>query len=222
MNYSLFVCLLASTLTAASAAQAQMPPMQKGIRVRLANTESALPIAAADEPNATIVTITADETIYFGINPVTPDSLSTELARRGTVQKLFIKGDGSAPYGTIESALNAARHAGFHDCVFLTAQVEEMVGERVLPKGIDLPLNATAGRKTPQLEILKSSEDTVTINGRTVPWTSVQNALTTILGSQIDRKVLVKAPATVPFEQVVHAIDLANSIGAEVILASQP
>lgn len=219
MNYAMFVYLLASTLATNFAARAQMPAMQKGIRVRLANTESALPIAAADDPNATIVTVTADGAIYFGVNPVTLDSLSTELTRRGTSQKLFIKGDGSAPYAAVASALTAARHAGFHDCIFLTAQVEEMAGERVLPKGLDLPLNASASRKTPQVEIAKSSEDTVTINGRTVPWPSVQNALTTILGNQIDRKVLVKAQPTVPFEQVVHALDVANAIGAEVILA---
>lgn len=219
MKYTMFMCLVASTLATGFAARSQTPPMQKGMRVRLANTESALPIAAADDPSAIIITVTADGTTYFGINPVTSDALSSELTRRGTAQKLFIKGDGSAPYSAVESALTAARRAGFHDCVFLTAQVEEAVGERVLPKGIDLPLNATAGRKTPQVEILNSSEDTVTINGRTAPWTSVQNTLTAILGSQIDRKVLVKAPATVPFEQVVHAIDLANSIGAEVILA---
>ena len=97
-----------------------------------------------------------------------------------------------------------------------------MAGERPLPKGLDLPLNSTAGRKTPQVEIVKSNEDTVTINGRTVAWPSVQNTLTTILGNQIDRKVLVKVQATVPFEQVVHAIDVANSIGAEVILAILP
>lgn len=197
--------------------------MQKGISVRLATTESALPIAAADEPNALIIAVTADGKTYFRINPVTPDALVSELTHSSHAQRLFIKADASAPYSSVEPAIDAARHAGFSDCIFLTEQYEMPGGTRIFPKGLEVPLKSSVKSKTPRVELLKATEDapTLKINERTVPWQSLQNVLTTILGNQIERKILIKAEGTVPFEQVVHAIDVANSIGAEVVLAPQ-
>lgn len=197
--------------------------MQKGVRVRLATTESALPIAAADEPDALIIAVTADGKIYFGVNPVTSDALTSELTRSNHAQRLFIKADASAPYASVEPAIDAARRAGFSDCIFLTEQYEMPGGTRVFPKGIEVPLKSSVKAKTPRVELLKASESApaLKINERAVPWPSLQDVLTTMLGNQIERKVLIKAEGTVPFEQVVHAIDVANAIGAEVVLAPQ-
>ena len=197
---------------------------QKGVNVRLATTESALPIATADEPKALMITITAEGTTYLGMAPVTPGALTEELTRSNRAQKLFIKADASALYGAVENALNAARSAGFSECIFLTAQFEMPSGGRILPKGIEVSLKARAKGKTPRLELTKSAGESpsLKINQRPVPWASLQNTLTMFLGSQIDRKVLIKADDAVPFEQVMHAVDVSNSIGAEVILTSQP
>ncbi|MFZ0732985.1 MAG: biopolymer transporter ExbD [Candidatus Sulfotelmatobacter sp.] len=213
-------------LTLAFALNLNSQQLQKGIHVQLATTENALPIAAADEPNAWIVTITAESTLYFGVDQVTPDALFDDLTRhpRNRDQRLFVKADADAPYSAVESALNAARRASFADCILLTAQKEmPMPGERILPSGLEVLLQSRAASspKTPLVELLASNDDetpALKINHRSVPWTSLQNILTEVLTNGIDRNVVVKAEPKVPFGPVGHVIDVARSLGSEVIL----
>jgi len=198
--------------------------LQKGVHVQLAPTENALPIAAADDSNAWIIAVSADSTIYFGVDQVTPDALFTDLIShpRNRDQHLFIKADTDAPYSAVESALNAARHASFADCILLTAQKEmPMPGERILPNGLEVQLQSTASNsKTPIVELFASNDETpgLKINHRSVPWTSLQNKLTEILTNSINHNVVLKAEPKVPFGPVAHVIDVARSLGSEVIL----
>lgn len=198
--------------------------LQKGVHVQLAPTENALAVAAADDSNAWIIAVTADSTLYFGGDQVTPDALLNDLIShpRNRDQHLFIKADADAPYSAVESAVNAARHASFADCILLTGQKEmPMPGERALPSGLEVLLQAPASNaKLPFVELLASSGQTpaLKINHRPVPWTSLQNTLTGILMNRGDRNVVVNAEDKVPFGSVAHVIDVAHSLGSEVIL----
>jgi len=211
-------------LTLAFALNLNSQQLQKGIHVQLAPSENALPIAAADEPNAWIIAVTADNTLYFGVDQVTPDALFTDLIShpRNRDQHLFIKADADAPYSAVESALNAARHASFADCILLTAQKEmPMPGERVFPSGLEVLLRSPASNsKTAVVELFASNDDTpgLKINHRSVSWASLQNKLTEILTNSIDHNVVLKAEPKVPFGSVAHVIDVARSLGSEVIL----
>lgn len=216
--------LAIAIFTLAFALNLNSQQLQKGVHVQLAPAENALPVAAADDSNAWIITVTADSTIYFGVSQVTPDALFTDLIShpRNRDQHLFIKADADAPYSAVESALNAARHASFADCILLTGQKEmPMPGEHVLPSGLEVLLQAPASTsKLPFVELFASSDQTpaLKINHRPVAWTSLQNTLTGILMNRDDRNVVVNAEDKVPFGSVAHVIDVAHSLGSEVIL----
>lgn len=220
MHYKFAIAIF----TLAFALNLNSQQLQKGVHVQMAATENALPIAAADEPNAWIIAVTSDSALYFGVDQVTPDALFTGLIShpRSRDQHLFIKADADAPYSAVESALNAARHASFADCILLTGQKEmPMPGERVLPSGLEVLLQSPASNsKLPFVELLASGDQTpaLKINHRPVPWTSLQNTLTGILMNRGDRNVVVNAEDKVPFGSVAHVIDVAHSLGSEVIL----
>src|ERR1700730_14208002 len=80
-----------------SAAQA----MQKGISVELASTSSAAPVPDADKQDALIVTVTETGKLYFGIEPVTPDSVAERIKDRASHRTLYIKADARAPYACV-------------------------------------------------------------------------------------------------------------------------
>jgi biopolymer transport protein ExbD len=117
--------------------------MQKGISVELAPTTSAVPVPEADNPDALIVTVTDTGRLYFGIVPVTPESLAQRLKGRlshGT-QKLYIKADARAPYAYVVKVLDVARTAGVADVTLLTTQPKmQQAGTIIFPEGIEMEL----------------------------------------------------------------------------------
>jgi biopolymer transport protein ExbD len=116
--------------------------MQKGISVQLAPTSSAVPVPAADNHDAWIVTVTENGKLYFGIDPVTPDMLVEKLEdRQSRRQNLYIKADARAPYASVVRVVDAARTAGIAGMTLLTTQRKTMpAGLVVLPEGIELEL----------------------------------------------------------------------------------
>ena len=90
-----FLAVVTMTLTAPrSTAQA----MQKGISVDLAPATSAVPVPDADNRDALIITVTESGKVYFGIDPVAPDSVAERLKdRQSRMQNLYIKADARAP-----------------------------------------------------------------------------------------------------------------------------
>jgi biopolymer transport protein ExbD len=227
--YSRKAAIVTVVLVLVLVASLNSQQLQKGVHVQLAPTENALPVAAADESNAWIVTVSANSTLYFGVDQVTPDTLFDDLTRhpRNREQRLFIKADANAPYSAVESALKTARHAAFGDCILLTAQKEmPEPGVRITPKGLEVLLQspAVSSPKTLVVELLTSNQDepAVKINHRPVRWTSVQNALTGILMNSADRNLVIKADPRVPFGPVAHVIDVARSLGSEVVLVPEP
>ena len=132
---------LVATLSATPRSAAQV--MQKGIRVELAPTSSAVAVPDADNPDALIITVTDNGKFYFGIDPVTPSSLAEKIKGRASdrTQNLYIKADARAPYACVVKVLDAARLAGVASVTLLTTQPAiTPTGKVVLPEGIEIEL----------------------------------------------------------------------------------
>lgn len=117
--------------------------MQEGISVELAPTSSAVPVPDADSQDALIITVTDTGRIYFGIDPVTPDTLADKFkARRsGYTRALYIKADARAPYASLVKVLDAAHIAGVSGVTLLTIQTKTRQARKpVFPEGIEMEL----------------------------------------------------------------------------------
>src|SRR5208282_5506028 len=119
---SVILAVFAAMMFAVLMCTAQV--MQKGISVELAPTSSAVPVPDADKQDALIISVTDTGGLYFGIDPVSPNSLVAKLKGRvsqGT-QNLYIKADARAPYSHVVKVLDAARTAGVVTVTLLTTQ----------------------------------------------------------------------------------------------------
>ena len=141
----------------------------------MAPTTNALPMPAADNLNAWIVTVTADGRLWFGTNAVTRDDLIAEMIRtpRNRDQNLYMKADARAPYAAVASALKAAQTAKFDAPFLLTAQkVSTQPGTMIPPQGLEVWLGSeSASDAEPVLiELLsaKPGSPALRINGHTI------------------------------------------------------
>jgi biopolymer transport protein ExbD len=137
------VALLAVVATMPAAPRSSAQVMQKGISVELARTSSAVPVPDADNQDALIIAVTDSGGLYFGIDPVTPDTLAEKLKARLShhTQTLYIKADARAPYACLVKVLDAAHTAGVAGVTLLTTQPKTtQVGTVALPEGIEMEL----------------------------------------------------------------------------------
>ena len=221
-----FVLTVASVLAIVlSAARSNAQQLQQGISVQMPPATNSAPMPEADDQNAWIVTVTADGSLYFGIDPVTPESLLDEMKKRPRNRnaKLYIKADARAPYASVERALAAAHVDLFEDSVLLTDQSETSArGTVVSPKGLEVLLAPPAGSRPIDVQLSNSGEHTLTltINNRQIPLANLQNMLTQIFQNRPDKVAMVKADGHLPFADVVHVIDACHSLGAKVVLTS--
>ena len=150
MSYLLEVCLvvtLATAITPSATAQSQPGAplaMQKGVSVQLPITANAIAIPDADQPDAVIVSITNDGSVYVGVDRVTfaalADAVKVALANR-TENKLYLKADARTPYSNVVTVIDALRASGVEALTLLTAQPESpSPGTIVPPKGIRVRL----------------------------------------------------------------------------------
>ena len=115
--------------------------MQKGISLQLAGTSSAVPVPDADKPDALIITVTDAGKLFFGIDPITSDSLGKKLKDRASYRMVYIKADARAPYASVVKVFDAARTAGVVDVTLLTKEPKTtQAGTVVLPEGIEMEL----------------------------------------------------------------------------------
>jgi biopolymer transport protein ExbD len=143
------VALLVGITTLSVAQRSAAQAMQKGISVELAPTSSAVPVPDADNQDALIITVTDTGKLFFGIDPVTPDTLREKLKARPSrnTQILYIKADARAPYACVVKVLDAAHTAGVAGVTLLTIQPKTtQAGTLVSPEGIEMEL---ARRSTP-------------------------------------------------------------------------
>ena len=144
LNNTVWTLALLVVITLMSAApRSTAQAMQKGISVELAPTSSAVSVPEADKQDALIVAVTDTGGLYFGIDPVSPNSLAEKLKSRvsqGT-QNLYIKADARAPYTYVVKVLDAARTAGITGVILLTTQPKKtQPGTVVSPEGIEMEL----------------------------------------------------------------------------------
>jgi biopolymer transport protein TolR len=215
----------ASVLFATQPGNAQQ--LQQGISVHLAEASNSAPMPDADNENAWIVTVTADGSLYFGIDPVTPESLLDKMKRRprNRAAKLYIKADARTPFAHLEKVLEAARVDLFQSAVLLTSQPEASNrGTLVAPKGLEVLIGsaAPAGAVATVVQLHDSGlqPPTLKINNDQISWSALQATLNQHFQKGDEKAILVKADGQMPFAPVARAIDICRSTGATVALAT--
>ena len=231
MNHLLEVCLVALTLTTGitPSIAAQSPgAMQKGISVELPLTGNAVPMPDADQEDSLIVSVTADGSVYFGANPISPAALAEKIKgglSDRTEKKLYIKADARTPYASVVNVLDAMRTAGVEAPNLLTAQQDSSEpGTLVPPKGLEVLVGPPlpSGSDAIIVQALNSGQQwpTLKINNERVPSATLPATLRRLLQKRSEKVVLVKADGLLPFAHVVHLIDMCRSAGAKVFLVT--
>jgi biopolymer transport protein ExbD len=216
------VCLsvLAGVVLFAASKPGQTPTLQRGIGVQMAPSSHAAPMPEADQENAWVVTVTTDGRIYFGVEAVTPESLTHEMQirPRNRAAKLYVKADAGAPFSSVRQVLHAARVDLFDDVVLLTAQpepVQTSTGTIVPPKGLEVWIGTEAGSNLIAVQIGSAERSTLLkINNQPVAPAMLQRRLGQIFDDRAGRVVVLTAAGDVPFAQVVRAIDASRAAGA--------
>ncbi len=150
MNHLLEVCLVA-TLTAgimasvAAQSPATPPPaLQKGVSVKLPVTSNAVKMPNADGEDAVIVSITADGSIYLGVNRITRAALAEALKdalSNHPGKTLYIKADARTSYANVIGVIDALCASGVKTLGLLTGnQASPQPGTVMYPKGISVSL----------------------------------------------------------------------------------
>lgn len=126
------VCVFASILICGLSAQDfQKPALRQGISVQMPVAGHAVEMRAADEPNSTVVVITADGKLFDGITPTDPAALAGLPA--GTV---YVKADSRAPFQKVLAVLDALR--GKSVVLLSAAPANAPKREIISPYGIKL------------------------------------------------------------------------------------
>ena len=99
------VCVVASILISVAGAQeSPRAALRKGVSVQMPVANHAVEMRAADEPNATVIAITADGKVFAGIEPTEPGALSNLSA-----ETVYVKADSRVPFQTVLTVLDALR-----------------------------------------------------------------------------------------------------------------
>ena len=109
----------------------------------MAVTSNAVAVPNADQPDALVVALTADGSIYVRANPVpTPDLADRVRSILSTRRDktLYIKADARVPYARLVEVIDAVRNSGVDGLTLLTAQqnTADQGGKRVAPKGLEM------------------------------------------------------------------------------------
>jgi biopolymer transport protein ExbD len=120
------VCVLGAILMNAAGAQETTPPaLRKGVSVQMATADHAVPMQAADAPQATVIALTAKGKLYAGVERVESDAL-TKLS----AATVYVKADARVPYQKVLTVLDALRGKRV---VLLTTPLKSVEGARILP-----------------------------------------------------------------------------------------
>ena len=217
--FMLSIALVLATALSQSNAQQLRP----GVSVQLTTTRNASSMPDADNLGAWIVTVAADGSLYFAIDPVTPASLADEMKRlpRNREQKLYIKADARAPFADVERALSTGHEVWFESAVFLTSQPESPApGTMVPPKGLEVLLGPLSNSIVVQVSNDGHQGPTLKINNQQIPSAALQSTLAQLLQNRTEKVVAVNADGQLSFADVVHVIDSCRSAGAKVALAT--
>jgi len=210
--------LIAIVLFTAGVGKTQQ--LQQGVSVQLATTTGASSVPDADNADAWIVTVTEINSLYFGVDPVTPQALADAMKTRARTrgQELFVKADARAAYATVAQVLKAAHADLFDRVILLTGQSSgAQAGTIVPPKGLPLWVGSAA----PEAVVVHigpgQASPTLTIDNQQVPLKTLHQKLAELLQGRSDRVVVLK-PGQVPFADVAHVVDVCNMSAAKTVL----
>ena len=126
MKLLIEVCIVGSLLICfAGAQEPPKPALRKGISVQMPVADHAVEMRAADEPNATVVAITANGKVFTGIEPTEPVALSKLSA--GTV---YVKADSRVLFQKVLTVLDALRGKSV---VLLAAPPKNVERTKIVP-----------------------------------------------------------------------------------------
>jgi len=223
LQRSKYFILSIALVLAAALSQSHAQQLRQGVSVQLASTKNAASMPDADNQDAWIVTVTADGSLYFGIDPVTPASLADEMKRlpRNRDQKLYIKADARAPFADVERALAAGHEVWFESAVFLTSQPESPApGTMLPPKGLEVLLGPLSNSIVVQVSSGGREGPTLKINNQQIAAAALQFTLMQLLQNRSEKVVAVNADGQLTFGDVAHVIDSCRSAGAKIALAT--
>ncbi|HLV87542.1 MAG TPA: biopolymer transporter ExbD [Candidatus Sulfotelmatobacter sp.] len=220
--------LVAAILTVCAAwAQnpAPAPPLQQGISVDLAKTEHGVPAREADNPDAWVVTITREGRLYFRANQTTPEELLEWMKAhpRNRDAKFYIKADSLTPFANVQKILDQARVLMFDTVVLLTSQPGAAYSNgAVSPMGLEVQVGAADDPDAVSVQIIKTTRANpiMRINNQQVPASAFPNALSIVLQTQKDKKVIVHADGQLPFTQIAHFMDTCRAAGATLAMTA--
>ena len=147
MNRRLQACLVLlvmAVMAGAVFAQSGVSvPLQRGVSVQLAVTSNAVAVPNADQPDALVVALTADGSIYLRANPVPTPDLADRVRSILSPRKdktLYIKADARVPYARLVEVIDAVRNSGVDRLTLLTAQQDRADQGRklVTSKGLEM------------------------------------------------------------------------------------
>jgi biopolymer transport protein ExbD len=213
-----FVLLLIYTLTITLSAVVVIhgQELRQGVSVQMARTANAVAYPAADNNDAWIVAINADGRLFFGTKPVTPDQLFDEMKAtpRQRDARLYIKADARSKFSSLLSALREARSVEFEQFVLLTSQhTSAAPGKMVSPEGIAVQINPHAKGRIDVRLSSQGRQSTLTVDGKPVSWAELGNTLKNQQHGP-DQVVLIDAADSIPFDEVIRAMDEARKVGA--------
>jgi biopolymer transport protein ExbD len=225
MKFSIYVCLIAaaSVILATPRATGQTPSLRQGVSVQLAAASNAIAFPNADDEDAWIIAVTADGGLYFGVKPVTPEQLQEEMkvTPRRRAARLYIKADARAPFAAMKQALLAAHEAFFETVVLLTQTTQNVSSASfVRPHGLEVSLASPSAKVTVlQLRDSGSLGPQVKVNDQEIPWSGLQSALAQASAGESRKIVVIEAEGNLPSAQLISAIDLSRSMGAQVAIS---
>lgn len=126
MKSPMEVCVVGLILAcAAGAQQSPQAALRKGVSVQMAVADHAVEMRAADEPQATVVAITADGKVFDGIERTEPSALNKLSAAT-----VYVKADSRVPFQTVLAVLDALRGKSV---VLLAAPPKTAEGAKSVP-----------------------------------------------------------------------------------------
>ncbi len=201
--------------------------MQRGVSVQMPVTGHATSMPEADQNDAWVVAVTADGSLSFGADAMTPEGLADWMKThpRNREAKLYIKADARAPFASVGQVLEVGRQALFEAPVLLTSQREPTAaGTVVPPNGLEVLIapSLPAGTVATVVQLLNSGQQRplLRVNGDEISWSALESTLRQHFQKGDEKVVLLKADGQLPFADVVHVIDTCHSAGAKVILAT--
>lgn len=198
--------------------------LNKGVSVQMAVTKNAVPMRAADDSDAWIVTVTVNGRLYFGVHEETADGLAEAMKGnpRNRQAKLYIKADARAPFANVRKALEVSRKSMFDAPALLTSQpASHGPGVMVPPMGLEISTGSTSSDAI-VVDVIKKDQSSVEvkIDNQVVALTALQATLSQLLQARSARVVELKADGSLPFGEVIQVIDGCRGAGAKVAVES--